>query len=180
MSANRQRNNKRSRDQGATANRDYNNEPTEVEFKFLKAPKRGVQQARQLLLLDEHIDWLEIKIKKEFGDISCLVKGRDPSPILDPVAVGERIRNEFLTTPTGSANRNRPANNVIMTQARFDREISKAVDAREERRNDISKALGVILETVDNSFRKYWQRTPAAEAAYNANDIKTIMTHLGC
>ena len=174
----RQKNNKRSREQGANATRDYSNEPTEVEFKFLKAPKRGTQQAKQLLAFDDHIDWLEIKIKKEFGDISCLVKGRDPSPILDPVAVGERIRNEFLATPTGTA-RNRPANQVTMTQARFDRETSKAVDARDERRQDISKALGVILETIDNSFRKYWKRTPAAEAAYNSNDIKTIMIHLG-
>jgi hypothetical protein len=66
-----------------------------------------------------------------------------------------------------------------MTQARFDKETSKAVDARDERKQDISKALGVILETIDNSFRKYRQRTLAAEAAYNANDIKTIMTHLG-
>jgi hypothetical protein len=128
----RQRNIKRSRDQGATANRDYSNEPTEVEFKFLKAPKRGTQQARQLLAFDEHIDWLEIKIKKEFGDISCLVKGRDPSPILDPVAVGAPIPNEVLATPTGSASRSRATNQVIMTQARFDRETSKADDARDE------------------------------------------------
>jgi hypothetical protein len=177
MSANRQRNNKRSRDQGATANRDYNNEPTEVEFKFLKAPKRGTQQARQLLAFDDHIDWLEIKIKKEFGDISCLVKGRDPIPILDPVAVGSPIPNEVLATPTGSSSN--VANQVIMTKARFEKESSKAVDARDERRQDISKALGVILETIDNSFRKYWKRTPAAEAAYNSNDIKTIMIHLG-
>jgi hypothetical protein len=176
----RQRNNKRSRDQGATANKDYTNEPNEVEFKVLKAPKRGVQQARQLLMLEEHIDWLEIKIKKEFGDISCLVRGRDPAPILDPVQVGNPIPNEVLATPvtTTSSSRSRAANQVIMTQARFDKETSKAVDARDERKQDISKALGVILETIDNSFRKYWQRTPAAEAAYNTNDIKTIMTHL--
>ena len=174
MSASRQRSNKRSREQSANVSRDNTNEATEVEFRFLKAPNRGVQQARQLLLFDEHI-------KKEFGDISCLVRGKDPKEILDPVPVGTPIPQEVLATPaaTGSLNRSRAnQQQVLMSRTRHDKEASKAVDAREERKNDISKALGVILETVDGSFRKYRQRTPAAEEAYNANDIKTIMTHL--
>ncbi len=65
MSTNRQRSNKRSREQSANVTRNNTNEPTEIEFRFLKAPKRGVQQAKQLLLFDEHIDWLELRIKKE-------------------------------------------------------------------------------------------------------------------
>jgi hypothetical protein len=66
MSTNRQRSNKRSREQSANVTRDNTNEPKEVEFRFLKAPKRGVKQAKQLLLFDQHIDWLELRIKKEF------------------------------------------------------------------------------------------------------------------
>jgi hypothetical protein len=65
-----------------------------------------------------------------------------------------------------------------MSQARHDKEASNAVDARSDRLNDISKALGMILETIDGAFRKYRQRTPAADQAYDANDIKTIMTHI--
>ena len=60
MSANRQRSGKRWREQSACA-KDNTNEPTEVENRFLKAPKRGVQQARQLLLFDDHIDVLYIQ-----------------------------------------------------------------------------------------------------------------------
>jgi hypothetical protein len=48
----RQRNNKRSRDQGATANKDYTNEPNEVEFKvfFLRLTVNSCFLVRHLFL----------------------------------------------------------------------------------------------------------------------------------
>ena len=60
-----------------------------------------------------------------------------------------------------------------MTQARHDKEAENVVEERNERKKDISKALGVILETIDDGFRIYRLATPEAQTAYDDNDIKS-------
>ena len=183
------------------ANVDYlKNVLTENETKILRVPKPGNNYANQLLVLNNHINWLETKIKKEFGDIACLVRGQDPPPILDPVAVGQPIPQSAYQPPenpsatpaatpitTGVQTRASAASSsnaqdrtpvILMTQARHDKEIDKAVEKRDKREEDISKALGAILETIDDSFRIYRMATAQCQAAYDNNDIKTIMAHI--
>ena len=170
------------------------------ETKILRVPKPGQNYANQLLILNNHINWLETKIKKEFGDIACLVRGQDPPPILDPVAVGQPIPQSTYQPPetpsatpaatpivpgvqtrgSSASSSNVPARIpvILMTQARHDKETDKAVEKRDKREEDISKALGAILETIDDSFRIYRNSTAQCQAAYDNNDIKTIMAHI--
>ena len=170
----------------------------ETENRFLRVPKPGSNHGSQMIIFENHINWLELKIKKEFGDISCLVKGEDPAPIVDPVPVGTPIPQPHYQPPQtpratpigvpvtgpaagtrGSASSSTTSQPVtLMTQARHNKEAEDAVEERKERKKDISKALGVILETIDDSFRIYRESNQEAKMAYRNNDIKTIMSHI--
>ena len=95
---NNRRGNKRMREQNANVEKSAS-EQKENERKFLKAPKPGVNQANTLLMYNNHMNWLELKIKKELRDISCLVRGQEPQDILNPVAVGTPSPQEAYQPP---------------------------------------------------------------------------------
>ena len=65
-----------------------------------------------------------------------------------------------------------------MTQAAYD-EISKENrEKRAKREENMSKALGLILTTIDGAFQTYINDNREATIAYDTNDIRTIMRHL--
>ena len=63
-----------------------------------------------------------------------------------------------------------------MTQARHDKETENAVEERKERKKDVSRALVVILETIDDLFRIYRMSTTEAQKAYDNNEIELNLT----
>ena len=161
-------------------NTHYANDKTEqdIEFKFLRAPKNSDKQAAQLLALDNHISWLKNRVKRDYGDISILVTQGNMPEIVHPLPVGTPLHE-----PQTPAHRTRAAAReeepvAVMTQQAYD-EISKENrDKLTKREENQSKALGLILTTIDGAFQTYINGNREATNAYDRNDIKTIMKHL--
>ena len=119
-------------------------------------------------------------MKRDYGDISILVTQGNMPEIVHPLPVGTPLHEPQTPAPrTRAAVREAEDEPVaVMTQQAYD-EISKENrDKIAKREENMSKALGLILTTIDGAFQTYINGNREATNAYDRNDIKTIMRHL--
>ena len=152
----------------------------DLDFRLLKAPKNSERQAAQLLLLDSHINWLKNRVKKDYGDISILVTQGNLPEIEPPLPIGTPLpQHQTPARPgTRAAAAREDAPVPVMTQVAYDEISRENREERKKREDNMSKALGLILTTIDDAFQAYINDNREATRAYDTNDIRNIMRHL--
>ena len=107
-----------------------------------------------MILLNNHIDYLEKSVKMRYGSISDVIYQK-PLPDIKL-----------------------PDKEDGMSNTVYKKLLNVAVDEIQKRKDVLPKALGFILSTIDDSFGIYIKRNSVTQRAYQENDIVTIMKHL--
>lgn len=121
---------------------------------FLRAPVAAKNEANQMILLMNHIEYLEIAVKKEFGELSDAILQKPLPSIKEP----EREPG--------------------MSKVFYKKLMNAAIDEIQERKKNLPKALGFVMSTIDSSFGIYVKANKSPEKAFQENDIAKIMKHL--
>jgi hypothetical protein len=121
---------------------------------FLSAPVPSKNHASQLVSLNNHLEYLEIAVQKNYGEISQTVTQN----ILPDIIIPEREPG--------------------VSKSVYKKMLNIAIDDIQERKRNLPKALGFILSTIDISFSYYIKKTPETKIAYQDNRIEIIMKHL--